>query len=85
MQQIDRAERWWSQNRDKAPSAFDDDLASAFALIRENPLIGERVRARGRIRRHWLSRIRYFIYYQALHDDIIEIVALRHGARAPRR
>jgi plasmid stabilization system protein ParE len=74
--------RLWRKHRDKAPSAFDDDLFEALALLRTNPGIGEPVRLnRGRARRYWLDRIRYFIYYREVADDVIEISSIKHGAR----
>lgn len=44
--QIPKERAWWLQYRDKAPSAFDEDLDFAIALIAENPMIGIEVPAR---------------------------------------
>ena len=38
--QIDRAAEWWDQHRNRAPHAFDEDLAKAILLLSTEPLIG---------------------------------------------
>ena len=82
---MDRASRWWRKHRDKAPTAFDDDLDEALNLIRATPHIGERVRSSPRIvRRLWLERIGYFIYYSQPLHDMIEIAAIWHASRGKR-
>jgi plasmid stabilization system protein ParE len=59
--QIDRAAAWWDDHRDKAPEAFDDDLAHGIAVIAENAATGTIVRrGRGTVRRILLQRIRYY-------------------------
>jgi plasmid stabilization system protein ParE len=83
--QIARAAEWWDRHRDKAPDAFDEDLASAIAAIAENAATGTIVR-RGNVsvRRLLLPRIRYFLYYR-LRDDVVEVISLWHASRrAPR-
>lgn len=83
--QIERAARWWRKHRDKAPSAFHDDLEEAFSVIGSNPQIGEPVAARRRnIRRYWLNRIGYFLYYSEPEEDTIVIHTLWHASRGPR-
>jgi plasmid stabilization system protein ParE len=82
---MDRASRWWRQNRDKAPTAFDDDMDEALALLRTNPFIGQRVRSgRRAVRRYWLERIGHFIYYSEPIDDLIEISSIWHASRGSR-
>ena len=83
--QIERAARWWRKHRDKAPTAFDNDLDAALALIRSNPSIGEPVTCRRRdVRRYWIERIGYFLYYSEPMDGAIEILAVWHAARGSR-
>ncbi len=80
--QIDVASAWWRKHRDKAPDAFDEDIDDALQLLRSEPGIGSAVRGRrAGIRRLWLDRIRYFIYYRELEPDLIEILAVWHGSR----
>lgn len=82
--QIDVASAWWREHRDKAPDAFDEDIDDAFQILRTEPGIGSPVRGRRiGIRRLWLDRIRYFVYYRKVEPDIIEILAVWHGARRP--
>jgi plasmid stabilization system protein ParE len=83
--QIDRASRWWRENRDKAPEAFDDDFAEALDRIRTNPGRGMPVSARRvGVRSVWLDRIGYYVYYRLVDDEIVEILALWHASRGSR-
>ena len=69
--QIDRAALWWDENRDRAPEAFDEDLAEAFLLLSAEPGVGAPVihaRAQG-VRRLHLARIRYHLYYRISGDQ----------------
>ena len=80
--QIDRAARWWDENRDLAREAFDDDLAEALLLLGAEPSVGApvfRLRAQG-VRRLHLARIRYQLYYRA-RGDWVEVLALWHTSR----
>jgi len=80
--QIDRAARWWDENRDLAPEAFDKDLAEAFLLLSAEPGVGApvlRTRAQG-VRRLHLVRIRYHMYCR-VRGDQVEVLALWHTSR----
>ena len=80
--QIERATRWWDDNRDLAPEAFDEDLAEAFSLLAIEPSIGVPVatsRAHG-VRRLHLARIRYHLYYRVRGDEV-QILAMWHTSR----
>ncbi len=80
--QIQKAARWWLANRDKAPNAFKEELDRGFALISQQPDVGAiatNVRLKG-VRRIHLSRIRYFLYYRAMRDQV-EVLALWHSSR----
>ena len=80
--QIDRAARWWDENRDLAPEAFDEDLAEAFLLLGAEPGVGApvlRTPARG-VRHLHLARIRYHLYYR-VRGDQVEVLALWHTSR----
>jgi plasmid stabilization system protein ParE len=84
--QIRAAAEWWRRHRDKAPHAFDDDIDEAFALIRREPGVGVPARY-GRhsdVRRLYLERIRYYIYYRVVNDEVL-ILAIRHASRRPPR
>jgi plasmid stabilization system protein ParE len=79
--EIDRVEEWWWEHRPKAPGAVADDLASAFELLAERAEIKAPVASRG-IRRLYLSRIRYYLYYRIRDERGRRAFAL---ARQPRR
>ena len=61
---IDRAALWWDENRDRAPEAFDGDLAEAFLLLSAEPGVGAPVlhTRMQNVRRLHLARIRYHLY-----------------------
>jgi plasmid stabilization system protein ParE len=39
-EQIQKAAAWWLANRDKAPSAFKEEIERGFALIAQRPDVG---------------------------------------------
>ena len=82
--EIERAARWWRKHRDKAPAAFHDDFEHAIEVIRANPTIGQPVDARPGVRRYWLDRVRYFIFYREPVDGVIEISSVWHASRGSR-
>ena len=85
MRQIERASNWWREHRDKAPTAFDEDIDAAFKLLRSNPHAGTPVRARRiGVRSLWLDRVGYFVYYRERPNNLIEILALWHASRGSR-
>ena len=80
--QVQEAANWWVANRNSAPQAFRDDLQQAFDLISQQTGIGAaatNVALQG-VRRVYLDRVRYFVYYRVKPDQI-EILALWHGSR----
>lgn len=81
--QLEEARHWWLANRDKAPWAFDEDVDAVIALIEEEPLLVGRALDRDpRVRRVFLARIRYYLYFQLSHDEqSVEVVAFWHGNR----
>ena len=84
--QIQVARRWWLQNRDKAPEAFDEEFVRARNLLLEAPHVGKPSRSRhGKlIRRLELDRIRYYLYYR-VERDRIQLLSLWHTSRRPPR
>jgi plasmid stabilization system protein ParE len=84
--QLARAALWWSKNRDKAPEAFDEDLAEAYASLIATPRMGQPIPSRkGGLRRVLLPRIRYYLYYGITGDGDIEVTAFWHASRRPPR
>jgi plasmid stabilization system protein ParE len=80
--QVRKAAEWWAQNRSAAPNAVGADFGEAVALLAEQPGIGARyegARAPG-VRRLFLGRIGYFIYYKA-ENGTLQVLALWHASR----
>lgn len=64
--EIERAAEWWADNRPAAVGAIRKDIEAALALLVEEPGIGTKVDiARADVvRRLYLTRVRYFLYYR---------------------
>ena len=80
--QIERADRWWSENRLSAPEALREDIASAFGVLLRQPGIGTKVvnpKVLG-VRRLHLGRIRYFLYYRVKEGELV-VLAFWHSSR----
>lgn len=80
--QVRKAAAWWTQNRPAAPGAVRADFGEAVALLAEQPGIGAKyagARTPG-VRRLFLGRIRYFIYYKA-EGETLHVLALWHASR----
>lgn len=84
--EAERARGWWLANRDKAPTAFDDDVAGLVDAL-EVHADGVGIPARGYdgIRRVYLERVRYYVYFRILASrSLVEILAVWHGSRGRR-
>lgn len=82
--QIRKAADWWVDNRPKAPTAFSEEIARGFELIRAMPGIGEPVAHPNLpdIRRLLLGRVQYHLYYAVSHEEeAVEVLALWHTSR----
>lgn len=82
--QASEAGRWWTENRSKAPFAFDDELEGALTLIAEQPYSGAVVRdaALSGVRRISLRRVRYLLYYRVSGaEERVEVLGLWHMSR----
>lgn len=86
--EIGAAIDWWRTNRDKAPSALEDELDEAISdLEAMGALLGLPVRNMllPNVRRLHLKRTRYFLYFRARVElDTIEILSLWHTSRGTR-
>ena len=88
--QIREADRWWRQNRDKAPNAIREELERIGALIAFRPHIGARatnLKLAG-VRLIHIERIHHNVYYRVVGEppEYIEIVAFwgsRRGSEPP--
>jgi plasmid stabilization system protein ParE len=79
------ASKWWHRNREKAPSAFDDDFAAAIDEVRIEPGLGVSITGtkRPNVRRVTLQRVRYYVYYRVNEQDALVVLAIRHTSRRP--
>jgi plasmid stabilization system protein ParE len=80
--QVQTAAAWWEQNRPAAPGAIGADFGESVALLTEQPGIGakyEGARTPG-VRRLYLSRVRYFIYYK-VEEGVLHVLAFWHASR----
>jgi plasmid stabilization system protein ParE len=80
--QIEAAAAWWAANRPYAPDAIRVDFQEAVTLLSLQPGAGAKSRSARYpdLRRLYLSRVRYHIYYQVLPERIV-IVAFWHASR----
>ena len=79
--QTAQAREWWRANRDKAPDAFDDDLADLLTALEHMPrAVGSLVNQRPGVRRALLRRVRYNVYF-TIGESTVSIVALWHASR----
>ena len=82
--QIRAASTWWLANRDKAPTAFADDLRDAFNLLADLPGAGERVQ-HSRLknaRRLLMVRTQHHLYYEVDEGaQTVQILVLWHTSR----
>jgi plasmid stabilization system protein ParE len=80
--EVRRAAEWWLVNRPAAPGAIGTDFGESVALLAEQPGIGAKYngsRVSG-VRRLFLSRVGYFIYYRADASEL-KVLAFWHGSR----
>ena len=80
--QIRKAAEWWAANRPAAPGAIGADFGEAVALLAEQPGIGAKYEGSRtpEVRRLFLSRVGYFIYYKAQNDSL-HVLAFWHANR----
>jgi plasmid stabilization system protein ParE len=80
--QVRKAAEWWVVNRPSAPAAIAVDFGESVALLAEQPGLGakyEGARTPG-VRRLFLSRVGYFVYYKA-EGDTLHVLAFWHASR----
>jgi plasmid stabilization system protein ParE len=80
--QIARAAEWWAENRPAAPEAIRIDFEEAKSLLSRQPGVGAKSRTirYPDLRRLFLSRVRYHIYYRATPGKVV-ILAFWHASR----
>lgn len=80
--QIERAARWWAENRPAAPDAIADDFEEAKSLLAIQPGVGARSSSPRypELRHLYLSRVRYHVYYRVAARNVI-VLAFWHAGR----
>jgi plasmid stabilization system protein ParE len=80
-QQAAEARDWWRAHRDKAPFAFEDDLAELMTLLEQVPrAVGGPIPERPGVRRAVLRRVRYNVYF-TVEQSTVSILAVWHASR----
>jgi plasmid stabilization system protein ParE len=82
--EVAEAKRWWRANRTKAPDALEEEIETTLDLIATTPGIGAVARnvTLPGVRRIFLSRVNYFVYYRPrAQSRTVEVVALWHARR----
>jgi len=79
---IDEAYAWYEARAEGVGEAFLRAVEACFARIEPHP--EAHVVAHGRVRRARLHRFPYGVYYTT-REDVIDVLAVYHGRRRPRR
>ena len=79
---IDEAFAWYALRGEGLGDAFLRVLEACFARIARHP--ESHIVAHGRVRRARLHRFPYGVYFM-IREDFIDILAVYHGRRRPRR
>lgn len=80
--EIERAAKWWAENRLASPGAVRKDVQDALEILTEQPAIGTKVDT-GRplqVRRLLLDRTKYFFYYR-VNGNQLEVLSVWHSGR----
>lgn len=83
--QVVEADRWWQENRSKAPDALVEELQQVLDLVTSQPGVGavaRNVNLAG-VRRVLLRRVGYHFYYRRLlaPTPSIQVIAFWHASR----
>lgn len=86
--EINRLGRWWLENRDKAPTLFEDEIEAVYDLIIREPEAGRLyIVSRGRrILRVLAGATKNHVYYYHHRPDVLRVVSVwgavrRHGPK----
>lgn len=82
LRHIEKAAQWWSHNRPAALGAIRLNLQSALRVLAEHSGIGTKVERDRKVdvRRFYLTRIRYFIYFRVTGQSL-EVITSWHERR----
>ncbi|RLB53363.1 MAG: hypothetical protein DRJ42_12135 [Deltaproteobacteria bacterium] len=82
VEQLNAADAWWRENRDKAPGLFTNEFVDALELLRGSPNLGAPYASDtlDGARRYLLRRTRFHIYY-AVRDGTLVVAAVWNAIR----
>jgi plasmid stabilization system protein ParE len=78
-EQIREADDWWRKHRSHA-ELLRQEIRRALTFLRETPRVAARDSQWPHVRRFYLRRVGYFIYYR-IGDEYIDVLAFWHEAR----
>lgn len=79
---IERAAKWWAEDRLAAPGAVRKDVEEVLAALVLQPVIGTKVET-GRtlpVRRFLMRRTKYWLYYR-VRGGVLEVLCVWHSSR----
>lgn len=81
--EVNRLGRWWLQNREKAPSLFEEELGATYRLILESPTVGQAytVRRGRQVLRVLMGNTKNHVYYFQLSPDVLRVVSVWSAVR----
>ncbi len=82
VEQLDAANAWWRENREKSPDLLVTEFVEAIALLRENPKLGAEYQndELEDAKRYLLRRTRFHVYY-VVRDDTLVVAAVWSAIR----
>jgi hypothetical protein len=82
VEQVDAADEWWRENRDKAPDLLVAEFIEAIEVLRENPSLGAEYQndELEDAKRYLLRRTRFHVYY-VVRDEVLVVAAIWSAIR----
>lgn len=78
-EQIREADAWWREHRSRT-ELLQQELRRALTFLRETPHAGAQASQWPHVRRFYLRRVGYFIYYR-IGEEYVDVLAFWHEAR----
>lgn len=80
--ELQRITRWWKENRQGSPHLLEDEFTAAGAMLATHPESAPVAPRYASVRRLFLPRTRYAIYYEVVHTERrVVVLAIWHTAR----
>jgi hypothetical protein len=78
-EQLRQADAWWREHRSNG-DLLRQEVSRALILLRRTPQVGAQDSQWPHVRRFYLRRVGYFIYYRTGHEHL-DVLAFWHEAR----